>query len=175
MNKAILVLTLLCGFLLGVVAGPWIWPRQMAATPAASPPPQAVVVPQPLPPPPPPEPIPPPEPELTLKGVLVGADASRSRALIAQGEDSPRLYKVDEKLPNGYVLKAVNNKDVEIEKNGDTMSLPLVRTASIGTDVEPPQADSAESPPVDTPVAEPTPAEAPTATESPAAKPEQES
>jgi hypothetical protein len=107
--------------------------------------------------------------------VFVGADASRSRALIAQGEDNPRLYKVDEKLPNGYVLKAVSNKEVEIEKNGDTMSLPLVRAASTGTEAETSQTDGAEPPVVDVPATEPTPTEPPAVIESPAAITGQES
>lgn len=129
MNKAVLVLTLLCGFLLGVVAGPWLRPRDLPQVPHAEPtaaPPLALAVPE-TPPPPPPEPPPPAEPELALKGVFVGADAGRSRALIAHGEDAPRLYKVDDKLPDGAVLKTVTGKDIEVEKNGEMRTLALER------------------------------------------------
>lgn len=64
---------------------------------------------------------------MVLKGVLVGEDATRSRALIAYGETEPRLYKPDDKLPDGSVLKTVNNKNVEVEKDGETSSLTLDR------------------------------------------------
>jgi type II secretory pathway component PulC len=130
MNKAIPALTLLCGFLLGVIAGPWLWPRGFQQAPVEEPPAPVTVVAAPAPPPPPPLPPPPPEPELVLKGVFVGADASRSRALIASDEASPRLYKPDDKLPDGSVLKAVSGKDVEIEKNGETRTLTLERGKS---------------------------------------------
>jgi type II secretory pathway component PulC len=82
-----------------------------------------------------------------LKGVFVGADASRSRALIAQGDEDARLYKPDDKLPDGAVLRAVGNKAVEIEKNGEMRTLPLERGR--------PGAVAAESPPPAEPAAEP--------------------
>ncbi len=134
MNKAIPALTLLCGFLMGVIAGPWLWPRDLRApvtVPDTAPESNTQVQPQlSLP-----EPIsaaPAPEaaqeqPEWILKGVLVGEDASRSRALIARGVDEPRLYKVDDKLPDGSVVKAVDYKHVELEKDGETLNLTLDR------------------------------------------------
>jgi type II secretory pathway component PulC len=172
MSKPILFLTLLCGFLLGVIAGPWLWPRDLLrSSPPTEPEPSlapvaAVAEPEPTPPPPP-EPPPAAEPELVLKGVFVGADAGRSRALIAEGDDSPRPYKVNDKLPNGYVLRAVNHKDVEIEKNGESLTLPLARSQSpveeegLHEETLPPDAD-------ETPEAS-QPDELPTATEPPTA------
>ena len=130
MNKAILALTLLCGFFLGVIAGPWLWPRDLLQAPTEETlPPQATSLPAPPPPPPPPPAAPPPptEAELVLKGVFAAADTSRARALIAHGEESPQLYKVDEKLPDGSVLRAVDIKEVQIEKDGEMQTLPLER------------------------------------------------
>lgn len=167
MNKAIPTLTLICGFLLGVIAGPWLWPRdlliQSPAPPESSP--QTAIQPEVLPVLPAPEapaaaeataPAQE-ESELVLKGVLVGEDAARSRALIAQGMAEPRLYKVDDKLPDGSVLKAVENKQVEVEKDGETLKLTLDRgkpsdtpnagTASVEANDVPAEAEPAASEP----------------------------
>lgn len=36
---------------------------------------------------------------------------------------------VDQKLPNDYVVKTIAKNVVEVEKNGATVSLPLVRSS----------------------------------------------
>ena len=130
MNKAVTILALAFGFLLGVIAGPWLWPPELlnafTGDPTTAPQEvQAVSAAPPPSPPPPPAPPPPRESELELKGVFVGGDASR--ALIAYGEQAPRPYKLDDKLPDGSVLKAINSKDVEVEKNGETRTLLIER------------------------------------------------
>jgi type II secretory pathway component PulC len=163
MSKAIPALALLCGFLLGVIAGPWLWPPDLLAplVETAPVPPPVAVLPRPPPPPPPP---PPPEPELVLKGIFVASDPGRARALIARGDESPRLYKPDEKLPDGSVLRVVNSKDVEIEKNGAMRTLPLDR-GTPATDASEP-AEAAE--PVEEAEVPEQPAPAPAATDEPA-------
>lgn len=167
MNKSILALTLLCGFLLGVVAGPWLWPepllkQQAEPEPAAQ---QAVVA-----PPPAPEPVAaaeiPAEPEMQLKGVFVIGDGTRSVALIQTGEGQPQPYRVDQKLPNEYVVKTIARNVVEVEKNGTTISLPLVRSSSSSapeaTEVEIVTPAAADTPAVESSAV---PAEAPVAAE----------
>jgi type II secretory pathway component PulC len=120
-----------------VIAGPWLWPRdlltQAPQAPTSSP--QAIIQPEALPASPATEPTAPilatapaqEEPDLILKGVLVGEDATRSRALIAHGEANARLYKMDDKLPDGSVLKTVSRNSIEIEKDGAVSTLVLVR------------------------------------------------
>jgi hypothetical protein len=184
MNKTIPALTLICGFLLGVIAGPWLWPRDLLtqAPLVPTPSPQAVILPEALPASPATEATAPilatapaqEEPDLILKGVLVGEDAARSRALIAHGIAEPRLYKVDDKLPDGSVLKTVDNKRVEIEKNGNTTHLTLDRGKPSTRDgADTPAADSADAPAVPEPaVAEPA-SPAPVTASSEAATPEE--
>ncbi|MGH8454848.1 MAG: type II secretion system protein N [Nevskiales bacterium] len=131
MNKAFAVLAVLCSFLLGVVAGPWLAPlnpRNITELPAPA---EQTPVAQPTVPPLPTAGTQPAnEPELALKGVFVSADSGRSRALIALGDDPPVRYRVEQKLPIGFVLKSVGPKSVEIAKDGDTRTLLIQRSKS---------------------------------------------
>ena len=167
MNKPILALTLLCGFLLGVVTGPWLWPRPLLKGQAESETPaqQTVVAP---PPAPIPEPVvaneTPAEPEMQLKGVFLVSDGERSVALIQTGEGQPQPYRVDQKLPNDYVVKTIAKNVVEVEKNGATVSLPLVRSSSSSAP-EPTEAEIA-TPAADTATPEQPADETPAAVES---------
>lgn len=168
MNKVLTILAAAFGFLLGVIVGPWLWPPELLrAFSAETAQPQAALAPaEPVPPPPPP-PAPPPEPEteLSLKGVFVGGDASR--ALIAYGKEMPRPYKPDDKLPDGSVLKAINQKDVELEKDGETYTLLLERGTPSS---EPAVTEEPAEPEEESPVTEEPPEGAPaTAVESPEA------
>lgn len=137
MNKPLFALSVLSAFLVGVLVGPWLRPQPQPVPPiveAPPPPPQVESKPPPLEPPPPAAAAA--EAELQLKGVFVGADASRSRALITYDDSSPKPYKLDEKLPDGSVLKAVGNRSIEVERDGQTRTLPLTRGSNADTELE---------------------------------------
>ncbi len=132
MDKIVLVLTLVCGFLLGVVAAPWIRPQ--TTEPAKSDAPAPVVpaaaalpeVPASLPPPPSREAE---EPEMALKGVFLVPEEAKSVALISTGEGQAQPYRLEQKLPNGYVLQSIQKNSVEVSKDGNNVTLPLIRAS----------------------------------------------
>lgn len=165
MNQLVIFLSLLCGFLMGVIAGPWLWPREMRAQPiveSLAPAPEALAHQALPPPPPPPAPEPQVDDQLHLKGVLVGMGEGRSRALIALGTALPKSYKMDDKLPDGSVLKDISGKSVDVEKNGETRTLALERGTASPTEedttiaeIEPAAATPTASTETESAVAEP--------------------
>jgi hypothetical protein len=112
-------------------------PPVEAAVPFETPPPP--VEPQVTEAPPPATTEPPP---LTLKGVYVHDNGQRAVALIADAAGREKAYRVGQQVGDGYVLKTVGSKSVEIEKDGAIHKLPLER-GQPSAEPEPPAQEKA--------------------------------
>lgn len=67
---------------------------------------------------------------LTLQGVLWASDESIARAIITSGKKKSGLYSVGEEIQGaGASIKEIRDREVLLNRNGATESLPLAKNA----------------------------------------------
>lgn len=65
---------------------------------------------------------------LSLKGIFMSATPETGSAIIGLSGQSPKLYVVGDRLPNGTTLVAVHEQQVVLEKAGEQSMLSLPQT-----------------------------------------------